>query len=104
MPNMAEAVFAILACARLGAIHSVVFGGFAAHNLALRIDDAEPTLLICADAGMRYGKIIPYKPLVDEALHMAKPPPPHVLIVSRGLDKDLKKVEGRDVDYGTLRK
>ena len=59
MPNMAEAVYAMLACARIGAIHSVVFGGFAAHNLALRIDDAEPKLLICADAGMRGGKVIP---------------------------------------------
>jgi Acyl-coenzyme A synthetases/AMP-(fatty) acid ligases len=64
MPNMAEAVFAMLACARIGAVHSVVFGGFAAHNLALRIDDAQPKLLITADAGCRGGKVIPYKPLV----------------------------------------
>ncbi len=103
MPNMAEAVFAVLACARLGAIHSVVFGGFAAHNLALRIDDAEPVLLICADAGMRAGKVIPYKPLVDEALRAAQSPPPHVLIVSRGLDKKLQYVAGRDLDYAELR-
>ncbi|MGA0587564.1 propionate--CoA ligase [Dyella sp. KRB-257] len=103
MPNMAEAVYAMLACARIGAIHSVVFGGFAAHNLALRIDDAEPKLLICADAGMRSGKVIPYKPLVDTALAEAKAPPPHVLIVSRGLDPDLHRVEGRDVDYARLR-
>ncbi len=103
MPNMAEAVYAMLACARIGAIHSVVFGGFAAHNLALRIDDAEPKLLICADAGMRGGKVIPYKPLVDAALAEAKAPPPHVLIVSRGLDPDLRRVEGRDVDYARLR-
>jgi propionyl-CoA synthetase len=103
MPNMAEAVYAMLACARIGAIHSVVFGGFAAHNLALRIDDAEPKLLICADAGMRGGKVIPYKPLVDAALAEAKAPPLHVLIVSRGLDPDLHRVEGRDVDYARLR-
>jgi len=103
MPNMAEAVFAVLACARLGAVHSVVFGGFASHNLALRIDDAKPVLLICADAGMRAGKIIAYKPLVDEALRAAKSPPPHVLIVSRGLDKGLQRVAGRDVDYAELR-
>ncbi|OZB57904.1 MAG: propionate--CoA ligase [Lysobacterales bacterium 14-68-21] len=103
MPNMAEAVYAMLACARIGAIHSVVFGGFASHNLALRIDDAEPKLLICADAGMRGGKVIPYKPLVDAALAEAKAPPPHVLIVSRGLDKDMRRVEGRDLDYATLR-
>ena len=83
MPNMAEAVFAVLACARLGAVHSVVFGGFAAHNLALRIDDAKPKLLICADAGMRGGKVTAYKPLIDAALAEAKSPPPHVLIVSR---------------------
>jgi propionyl-CoA synthetase len=104
MPNMAEAVFAVLACARLGAIHSVVFGGFAAHNLALRIDDAKPVLLICADAGMRAGKVIPYKPLVDEALRAAGSPPPHVLVVSRGLDKELQRVAGRDLDYAELRR
>jgi propionyl-CoA synthetase len=103
MPNMAEAVFAVLACARLGAIHSVVFGGFAAHNLALRIDDAKPRLLICADAGMRAGKIIAYKPLVDEALREARHSPPHVLIVSRGLDKNLRRLPDRDLDYAELR-
>ena len=103
MPNMAEAVFAVLACARLGAIHSVVFGGFASHNLALRIDDAKPRILICADAGMRGGKVIPYKPLVDEALRQAQHPPAHVLIVSRGLDPDLHHEEGRDLDYALLR-
>jgi propionyl-CoA synthetase len=103
MPNMAEAVFAVLACARLGAIHSVVFGGFAAHNLALRIDDAKPKLLITADAGMRAGKVIAYKPLVDAALAEAQFPPPHVLIVSRGLDKDLQYNADRDLDYARLR-
>ncbi|WP_394538010.1 propionate--CoA ligase [Lysobacter enzymogenes] len=104
MPNMAEAVFAMLACARIGAVHSVVFGGFAAHNLALRIDDATPKLLICADAGMRGGKVIAYKPLVDAACEEARSPPPHVLVVSRGLDPDLRLVPGRDVDYAELRK
>ena len=103
MPNMAEAVFAMLACARIGAVHSVVFGGFAAHNLALRIDDATPKLLIAADAGMRGGKVIPYKALVDQACAEAQSPPPKVLIVSRGLDPALPKVQGRDVDYATLR-
>ena len=102
MPNIAEAVFAVLACARLGAIHSVVFGGFASHNLALRIDDAQPKLLIMADAGMRGGKAIPYKPLVDAALAQANSPPPHVLIVSRGIDKDMTRVAGRDLDYAEL--
>ncbi len=103
MPNIAEAVFAMLACARIGAIHSVVFGGFAAHSLALRIDDAEPKLLICADAGMRGGKVIPYKPLVDAALAAAGAPPSHVLIVDRGLDPAMARTEGRDVDYAALR-
>lgn len=103
MPNMAEAVFAMLACARIGAVHSVVFGGFAAHNLALRIDDATPKLLICADAGMRGGKVIPYKPLVDAACAEAQSPPPRVLVISRGLDPALTLVAGRDVDYAALR-
>jgi len=103
MPNIAEAVFAMLACARIGAIHSVVFGGFAAHNLALRIDDAQPKLLICADAGMRAGKVIRYKPLVDEACAMAKNAPPKVLIVSRGLDAELTLITGRDEDYHALK-
>ncbi|WP_369914466.1 propionate--CoA ligase [Xanthomonas sp. NCPPB 3005] len=103
MPNMAEAVFAMLACARIGAVHSVVFGGFAAHNLALRIDDAAPKLLIAADAGSRGGKIIPYKPLVDAACAEASAPPPKVLIVSRGLDPAQPRNDGRDVDYAELR-
>jgi propionyl-CoA synthetase len=103
LPNIAEAVFAMLACARIGAIHSVVFGGFAAHNLALRIDDAQPKLLVCADAGMRGGKLIPYKPLVDAALNEASAPPPHVLVVDRGLDPQMTRVPGRDVDYAALR-
>ncbi|PZQ16508.1 MAG: propionate--CoA ligase [Rhodanobacter denitrificans] len=103
MPNMAEAVFAMLACARIGAVHSVVFGGFAAHNLALRIDDAKPKLLIAADAGMRGGRVIPYKPLVDQALAEAAYPPAQVLIVSRGLDPAISMVPGRDLGYAELR-
>ncbi len=103
MSNMAEAVVAMLACARLGAVHSVVFGGFAAHNLALRIDDATPKLLIAADAGSRGGKVIPYKPLVDAACAEAAAPPPHVLVVNRGLDPSCSMREGRDHDYATLR-
>jgi len=103
MPNMAEAVVAMLACARIGAVHSVVFGGFAAHNLALRIDDAAPALLICADAGMRGGKVIAYKPLVDEATRATRAPPPHVLVVDRGLDPGHARIDGRDLDYARLR-
>jgi len=104
LPNVAEAVFAMLACTRIGAIHSVVFGGFAAHNLALRIDDAQPKLLIAADAGMRGGMVIPYKPLVDAALNEASAPPPQVLIVDRGLDPQMTRVAGRDLDYAELRR
>lgn len=99
MPNTGEAVIAMLACARIGAIHSVVFGGFAAHNLALRIDDAQPKLLICADAGLRSGKVIRYKPLVDAALSEAKHLPPHVLVMHRGLDAAMPRTPGRDIDY-----
>src|SRR3982750_2597109 len=68
MPMIPEAVFAMLACVRLGAIHSVVFGGFAAQSLASRIDDAQPKLMVTSDAGMRMGKAIPLKPLVDESI------------------------------------
>ena len=68
MPMIPEAVFAMLACARIGAIHSVVFGGFAAVSLANRIDDATPKVVVSADAGSRAGKVVPYKPLLDEAI------------------------------------
>ena len=71
MPMIAEAAFAMLACARIGAIHSVVFGGFAAASLATRIDDAKPKVMVTADAGMRGGKPVPYKHLVDEAMRLA---------------------------------
>src|SRR5512138_3142954 len=89
MPMIAEAAFAMLACARIGAIHSVVFGGFAAASLATRIDDAKPKVLFTADAGMRGGKAVPYKHLVDEAIRLAKHPPRTVIIVNRGLDRGL---------------
>src|SRR5690606_29937773 len=102
MPHTVEAAIAMLACARIGAIHSVVFGGFAALNLALRIDDAKPAVLVCADAGMRGGKVIPFKPLVDEALSRAGFPPAHVLVVNRGLAGEVPMQEGRDVEYGPL--
>jgi len=103
MPMIAEAAFAILACARIGAVHSVVFGGFAANSLATRIDDAKPKLMVTSDAGMRGGKAVPYKHLVDESIRLAKFPPEKVLMVNRGLDKEMKLVEGRDLDYATLR-
>jgi propionyl-CoA synthetase len=103
MPMIAEACFAILACARIGAIHSVVFGGFASHSLATRIDDAKPVLIVSADAGMRGGKAVPYKHLLDEAISLAESKPTKVLMVDRGLDKAFNKVDGRDVDYAALR-
>jgi propionyl-CoA synthetase len=103
MPMIAEATFAILACARIGAIHSVVFGGFASGSLATRIDDAKPRLIVSADAGMRGGKSVPYKHLLDDAIKVAQFPPEKVLMVDRGLDKDFARIEGRDVDYATLR-
>src|SRR5438445_35523 len=71
MPMIPEAAFAMLACARIGAIHSVVFGGFASVSLAARIDDAQPRVIISADAGSRSGKVVPYKPLLDEAVKLA---------------------------------
>ena len=102
MPNMPEAVFAILACARLGAVHSVVFGGFAATSLAARIDDAKPVLMVTADGGSRAGKVIPYKPLVDESIKLSRHPPAKVLIFNRGLDPQMPLVDGRDVDWVSL--
>jgi propionyl-CoA synthetase len=104
MPMIPEAIFAMLACARLGAIHCVVFGGFAAASLALRIDDAKPKVIFTADAGMRAGRIIRYKPLIDEAIRLAASPPEKVIIVDRGLDKDMSRTKGRDLDYATLSK
>jgi len=103
MPMIAEGVFAMLACARIGAIHSVVFGGFAPASLASRIDDARPRVLFTADAGMRGGKAIPYKHLVDDALRIARHPPKSVVIVDRGLDKAMPRTAGRDVDYASAR-
>jgi len=103
MPMVPEAVFAILACARIGAIHSVVFGGFAAASLAARIDDAKPKLMITADGGSRMGKVVLYKALVDESLRLAKHPPQNVVIFRRGFDKSMQTVAGRDLDYAELR-
>ncbi|MBL8348869.1 MAG: propionate--CoA ligase [Burkholderiaceae bacterium] len=102
MPMTAEAAFAMLACARIGAIHSVVFGGFASHSLASRIDDAAPTVIVSTDAGSRGGKVVPYKPLLDEAIRLATHKPAKVLMVDRGLAA-FDRVAGRDVDYAALR-
>ncbi|QWD79282.1 propionate--CoA ligase [Polynucleobacter sp. MWH-Spelu-300-X4] len=102
MPMIAEACFAMLACVRLGAIHSVVFGGFASHSLASRIDDAKPKMVILAEAGARGGKPVPYKPLLDEAIKLSEHKPAKVLVVDRKL-VEYTKVEGRDLDYATER-
>ena len=102
LPMIPEAVFAMLACARIGAIHSVVFGGFASHSLATRIDDATPALIISADAGSRGGKLVPYKPLLDEAITLATHQPASVLMVDRKL-VPFARVAGRDRDYAELR-
>ncbi len=103
MPMIPEAVFAMLATVRIGAIHSVVFGGFAAASLAARIDDAQPKVMITADAGSRAGKIIPLKPLTDESIKLSRHPPKYVVIVNRGLDKTMQTIPGRDMDYSVLR-
>ena len=102
MPMVPQAVFAMLACARIGAIHSVVFGGFASVSLASRIDDAQPTVIVSADAGSRSGKVLPYKPLLDEAIRLAEHKPAKVLLIDRGLSP-MERVPGRDVDYAELR-
>ena len=102
MPMIAEAAFAMLACARIGAIHSVVFGGFASGSLASRIEDAEPKVIVSADAGSRGGKAVAYKPLLDEAIRLSKHKPPAVLLADRGL-VPMDLVAGRDHLWAALR-
>jgi len=102
MPMIAEAAFAMLACARIGAIHSVVFGGFAASSLASRIEDAEPRVIVSSDAGSRGGKVVAYKPLLDEALELSAYKPDAVLLVDRGLAQANMRA-GRDHDWASLR-
>ncbi|MFD2784446.1 AMP-binding protein [Hymenobacter rubripertinctus] len=101
MPNMPEAVVAMLACARLGAVHSVVFGGFAPHELAVRIDDARPRVIVCASAGLEIDRVIPYLPLVEAAIGLARHPPAHVVVCQRDFcPADLR--QPRDVDFRDL--
>ena len=102
MPMIPQAAFAMLACARIGAIHCVVFGGFASGSLASRIDDAQPTVIVSADAGSRAGKVIAYKALVDEAIRLAEHKPAKVLMVNRGL-APMDMTAARDEDYASLR-
>ncbi len=103
LPMIPEAAITMLACARLGAVHSVVFAGFAAGSLASRIDDAEVKLIVCGDASLRAGKLVPLKRLVDEAIGLAQHKPSHVLVIDRGLEPDAPRTPGRDVDYATER-
>jgi len=98
MPMVPEALIAMLACARLGAIHSVVFGGFASHELAVRIDDATPKVVLSASCGVEPTRIVPYKPLLDQAIEMAEHKPDRCIILQRPQQlADL--VSGRDLDW-----
>jgi propionyl-CoA synthetase len=98
MPMVPEAVVAMLACARIGAIHSVVFGGFAPRELATRIDDARPTLIISASCGIEVARVIPYKPLLDQAIDIARHKAGRCVILQRPMQK-ATMVAGRDVDW-----
>ena len=98
MPMVPEAVIAMLACARIGAVHSVVFGGFAANELATRIDDAKPKVMVSASCGVEVNRVIPYKPLLDKAIELASHKPDHCIVLQRPMSTaDL--TPGRDVDW-----
>ena len=101
MPMVPEAAMAMLACARLGAIHSVVFGGFAAPELATRIDDAQPKVILSASCGIEVQRVIPYKPLLDQAIEIAKVKPAACVILQRPM-ATASLVAGRDHDWATL--
>jgi propionyl-CoA synthetase len=101
MPMVPEAIVAMLACARIGAVHSVVFGGFAAAELATRIDDAKPKVILSASCGIEVGRVIPYKPLLDEAIKLARAKPEACLILQRP-QCEATLVAGRDHDWQTL--
>jgi propionyl-CoA synthetase len=101
MPMIPEALIAMLACARIGAIHSVVFGGFAAIELAARIDDAQPKLIVSASCGIELNRIVHYKPLLDQAIQLSATPPYACIIVQRP-QEPAEFIAGRDYDYATL--
>lgn len=101
MPMVPEAAFAMLACARIGAIHSVVFGGFAAHELAKRIDDAKPRVILSASCGIEVNRIVPYKPLLDAAIAEARAKPLHCVILQRPVCR-AELIAGRDRDWHEL--
>src|SRR5450631_3557789 len=103
MPMVPEAMVAMLACARIGAVHSVVFGGFAAKELATRIEDAKPKLMLSASCGLEPGRIVQYKPLLDEAIKLSSVKPEACIILQRPQQAcDLLK--GRDHDWASLRR
>jgi propionyl-CoA synthetase len=99
LPMVPEALIAMLGCARIGAVHSVVFGGFASHELAARIDDARPKLLVSASCGIEAGRVIPYKPLLDGAIELAAHKPGRCVILARPQAR-AELVRGRDLDWG----
>ncbi len=98
MPMVPEAAIAMLACARIGAIHSVVFGGFSSRELATRIDDAKPKAMVAGSCGIEPSRVVHYKPLLDQAIDMAKHKPDHCVILRRPQEPGTM-VEGRDVDW-----
>jgi len=102
MPMIPEAVIGMLACARIGAIHSVVFGGFAARELATRIDDARPKVILSASCGLEPGRIVQYKPLLDEAIALSAHKPDACLILQRP-QAEAKLIDGRDRDWAQMR-
>ena len=98
MPMVPEAAIAMLACARIGAIHSVVFGGFAAAELATRIDDAQPKMIVSASCGIEPGRVVAYKPLLDKAIELSKHEPDHCMVLQRPMEK-AGMIAGRDLDW-----
>jgi propionyl-CoA synthetase len=98
MPMVPEAIIAMLACARIGAVHSVVFGGFASNELATRINDAEPKAILSASCGIEPGRVVEYKPLLDEAIELATAKPDHCVILQRP-EAEASMIEGRDLDW-----
>ncbi len=101
MPMIPEAAIAMLACARLGAVHSVVFGGFASNELATRINDAKPKVIVSASCGIEVKRVIPYKPLLDGAIEMAKSKPDHCVIYQRPMET-ANLIPGRDLDWNEV--
>ncbi len=98
MPMVPQTVAAMLACARIGAVHSVVFGGFAANELAVRIDDAKPKLIVSASCGLEPGRVVAYKPLLDKAIALASHKPEHCIILQREME-EAQLQAGRDIDW-----